>query len=180
MKPGPAISTLATSSLAGNAATSAWASARGLLRAGLASSIAALVAKSPCSRVLGRSTTKSGGRVSAGRVPLARKASMPWPISARSWAFTWDLLGTKPPILPDRAPRVRQTVQVTAALSFQPAALGQRHRAAVADHEVVEQADLHQIQCLQQTFGDRAVGLGGLRVAGRMVVPDDHGRCIVQ
>ena len=34
MKPGPAISTLAMSALAGNAATRAWANARGLLRAG--------------------------------------------------------------------------------------------------------------------------------------------------
>ncbi len=88
MKPGPAISTRATSSLAGSAATSACASARGLVRAALASSIAALVAKSPCSRVLGRSTTKSGGAASAGTVPAARSASMPWAIRALRRVFT--------------------------------------------------------------------------------------------
>jgi hypothetical protein len=91
MKPGPAISTLLTSSLRGSASTSACASARGLLRAALASSIAALVAKSPWSRVFGRSTTKSGGRESAGRVPLARKASMPWLIR-RGGDFSRGLL----------------------------------------------------------------------------------------
>ena len=100
MKPGPAISTLATSSLAGSAATSAVAMARGLLRAALASCMAALVAKSPCSRVLGRSTTKSGVAVSAGRVPAERRASMPWAIKARREAFTGDRrVAWEPPIL---------------------------------------------------------------------------------
>src|SRR5690606_5782647 len=90
MKPGPAISTFAMSSLGGNAATSAWASARGLVRAALASSIAALVAKSPCSRVLGRSITKSGVGASAGRVPATRRASIPWLTRAWRRIFTGD------------------------------------------------------------------------------------------
>ena len=37
---------------------------------------------------LGRSTTKSGVAVSAGKVPALRRASMPWAIRARSWDFT--------------------------------------------------------------------------------------------
>src|SRR5690606_3634554 len=90
MKPGPAISTFAMSSLGGNAATSACASARGLVRAALAISIAALVAKSPCSRVLGRSMTKSGVGASAGSVPATRRASMPWLTRAWRRIFTGD------------------------------------------------------------------------------------------
>jgi hypothetical protein len=76
MKPGPAISTRATSAFAGNASTISCASARGLLRAGLASAIAMLVAKSPCSRVLVRSTAMVGMTRSAGSVPDARSVSV--------------------------------------------------------------------------------------------------------
>ncbi len=55
MKPGPAISTFAICGFCGNAATSACASARGFVRACLASSSAAFVAKSPCSALRVRS-----------------------------------------------------------------------------------------------------------------------------
>ncbi len=87
MKPGPAISTFSTSGLAGSAATSACASARGFVRAGLASASAAFVAKSPWSRLLVRSRTKAA-LASAGKVPALRRLSNACPIKVRSWSFT--------------------------------------------------------------------------------------------
>ena len=90
MKPGPAISTAAMSSPAGSASTSACASARGLVRAGLASSIAALVEKSPCAAIL-RALDHEVGRRQVGRhVPRSRRVSMPCWIRARRWVFTRD------------------------------------------------------------------------------------------
>ncbi len=65
MKPGPAISTFATSSLGGSASTMAWATSRGLRRALFASCIAALVAKSPW--VASRVRSTAGAAASAGR-----------------------------------------------------------------------------------------------------------------
>ena len=56
MKPGPATSAPATSSSAASLGTIASASARGLVPARLASTIAALVARSPCAGSRGGST----------------------------------------------------------------------------------------------------------------------------
>ncbi len=80
MKPGPAISTRATSSLFGSASMMACASSRGLRFALFASCMAALVAKSPCvaSRVRSTSGTAcvaSAGRRSAGRAARASRTS---------------------------------------------------------------------------------------------------------
>src|SRR5688572_8725168 len=70
MKPGPAISVLATRSFAGSNWTICSASARGFLRAGFASRIATLVAKSPCAVSRLRSISGTGsstpGRASTG------------------------------------------------------------------------------------------------------------------
>ena len=60
-----------------------------------------------------------------------------------------------------------------------PSPRSQRHRRPVADHEMVQQADLDQRQRLFQAGGDGAVGGGRLRIAGRVVVADDHRRRVV-
>ena len=69
MKPGPAISALSTrpaaSGSAIRASTMAWASSRGLRRAGLASCMATLVATSPWAATLGRSSSTLARAVSA-------------------------------------------------------------------------------------------------------------------
>src|SRR5690606_31048624 len=135
-KPGPAISTVAIASLDGRASTSAWASARGFDFAGLASNIATLLEKSPWLRSLGRSTTKSGAARSAGRVPLARRLSMPWltrsrtrsRATPRSGAWSWVFTG------------IGGCLDGPALYALDPAARRERYRRAVTDHEVVEQA----------------------------------------
>jgi hypothetical protein len=75
MKPGPAISTFATRSLAGSAATIACASSRGLRFAAFASCIAMLLAKSPwvASRV--RSIVAAPGVMSSERSSSGKAAS---------------------------------------------------------------------------------------------------------
>src|SRR5690606_29131319 len=152
---GPAISTRATSSLAGSAATSACASARGLVRAVLAMSIAALVAKSPCSRVLGRSITKSGEGASAGIVPAARRASMPWFTRAWRRIFTGGRFFGLAALFTRSAARGGWPAGDRAAGAgprppprLDHPARSHRHRLAVADHEMVQQAHLHQGQGL--------------------------------
>src|SRR5688500_12870361 len=90
MKPAPATSALATSPDLGNAATSAWASSRGFLRAALASRIATLDWKSPCWESLARSTTTRAGSTASGKTEgtSVRSASR----SRRSRSdFTGDL-----------------------------------------------------------------------------------------
>src|SRR5690606_38978351 len=51
-----------------------------------------------------------------------------------------------------------------------PPARRERDRCAVADHEVVEQAHVHQRQRLLELGGHRAVGGAGLGIAAGMVV----------
>ncbi len=55
-----------------------------------------------------------------------------------------------------------------------PAAGGHRNRGAVPDHQMVDQADVQQPQRAVQAPGEAAVGGGRLRVAGRVVMADDH------
>ena len=69
-KPRPAISTFCSCPPVAIAATSCSAISRGLRRAGFASSIARLLAKSPCCRSRVRSTM-TAGMLSAGRLPSA-------------------------------------------------------------------------------------------------------------
>ncbi len=183
MKPGPAISTRATSSLAGRAASNACAMARGLLRAALASSIAALVAKSPARGF-------SGARP---RSPAAkcRRARCRWRARLRCLDQSGRGVGVsrrilrrtrKAAILTDRAVRNAAAVQlrspearparapyadraVAEGFQSQPSeAAG--HRRAVADDEMVEQANVDHPQCLLHLFGQAAVGYGRVGMPG--------------
>src|SRR5690606_9273338 len=144
--PGPAIETSAIESVGGSASTSACASARGLDLAGRAISIAMLQEKSPWLRSFGRSTTKSGTTRSVGSVPCARRLSMPWSIRRRTRARSWVFTG------------IGGVLNGPALYALHPAAGRQRHRRAVADDEVVEQADVDQGQGLLEAGGDGAVG----------------------
>ena len=81
MKPGPAISALATSSSAASFGAIASASARGLVPARLASTIAALVARSPCAGSRGGSTATAprsspGGKRALGLEGVERGVEM--------------------------------------------------------------------------------------------------------
>jgi hypothetical protein len=69
MKPGPATSALSIAGSAASFATIASASARGLVAAGLASTIAALVARSPCEGSRGGSTLTWARERRAGNAP---------------------------------------------------------------------------------------------------------------
>src|SRR5579871_4155806 len=71
MKPAPATSVRATSSLGGSAAAIAAASSRGERRAALASRSATLLAKSPCWASRVRSTPRADGAGISGRMPPA-------------------------------------------------------------------------------------------------------------
>ncbi|MDQ0836479.1 hypothetical protein QFZ54_000263 [Sphingomonas faeni] len=75
MKPGPATLAEATSSSFDNSATSASASTRGLVLAGLARTIAALVARSPWLVSRGGSTVTFLRSSPAGSVPAAVRVS---------------------------------------------------------------------------------------------------------
>src|SRR5690606_22462431 len=169
-KPGPAISTVAIASLDGRASTSACARARGFDFAGLASSIATLLEKSPWLRSLGRSTTKSGVARSAGRMPFARRWSMPWSTRSRTrsrtGAWSWDFTG------------FGGVLNGRSLYALDPSSRGERHRRPVADHEVVEQADVDQGQGLLQARGRGAVGGAGLGATAGVVVAHDHRRGI--
>ncbi|CDO37298.1 hypothetical protein SPHV1_320017 [Novosphingobium sp. KN65.2] len=90
MKPGPAISAEVTSSSFASSATSASARSRGFSPAGLASTIAALVARSPCEGSRGGSTVIAPRLSPPGSVPAASSASsaaLRWPAKAayRVW-----------------------------------------------------------------------------------------------
>src|SRR5690606_3953470 len=165
-KPGPAISTAAMSPPVGIASASACAIARGLLRAGLASSNAALLEKSPCARSLGRSMTKSGVARSAGRMPWSRRVAMPCSTRALSVDFTGIRSGNVRPHIVREGP-------APAGLRLNrldPAPGGQRDRRAVADHEMIQQAHVDQAQGLLELGGNRAVGGAGLAAAAGVVV----------
>src|SRR5690606_14580007 len=174
-KPGPAISTFASRSLGGRASTSACASARGLALAGLASSIAALLEKSPWPRSLGRSTTNSGVAMSAGRVPRSRRVSMPCSTSWRTRARRGVFTGLEP-VAAGYGLYASTRRGFRRSHKLHPAAGGEGDGRAVADDEVVEQADVDQRQGLLEARGDRAVRGAGLGAAAGMVVPDDHRR----
>src|SRR3546814_1615128 len=75
MKPGPAMLASITSGSAPSSATSNSASERGLVPAGLASTIAALVATSPCAGSRGGSTLMARRSSPSGRLPLATRQS---------------------------------------------------------------------------------------------------------
>src|SRR5690606_4410993 len=140
--PGPAISTAAMSPPVGIAADSACAIARGLLRAGFASSMAALLEKSPWARSLGRSITKSGVARSAGRVPCSRRAAMPCSTRALSVDFTgvWTAACGRTLYASPRHPAPPAHVPPAFPVQLDPAARRQRDRGPVADDEMVEQA----------------------------------------
>jgi hypothetical protein len=76
MKPGPATSAFATTSSRRSFAAIASASARGLLPAPLARTMAALVAMSPCALSRGGSTTMRDWSIPAGSTPSAISASL--------------------------------------------------------------------------------------------------------
>ncbi len=75
MKPGPATETAATSASFSSSAASAVASERGLVPAGFASTIAALVARSPWLASRGGSTATVARSSPPGKVPPATSAS---------------------------------------------------------------------------------------------------------
>src|SRR5690606_30978910 len=143
---------------------------------GLASSIATLLEKSPWLRSFGRSTTNAGTARSAGNVPFARRLSMPWltrsrtrsRTTPRSGAWSWVFTG------------IGGLNDGPALYALDPAARGERHRRAIADHEVVEQADVDQGQGLLQARGHGAVGGAGLGAAAGVVVADDHRRGVAR
>src|SRR3954471_23014340 len=76
MKPGPATSTFSTRGSARSLAAIASANSRGLRPASLASTIAALVAMSPCAASRGGSTTTRAWSIPAGSTPSAINASL--------------------------------------------------------------------------------------------------------
>src|SRR5882757_4960422 len=84
MKPGPAISTLASSGEAGKACTSSSATLRGGLPSGLARASARLVAKSPCLLSLVGSRLIVSGAVTA---EPANSVASAWRSRARIWSF---------------------------------------------------------------------------------------------
>jgi hypothetical protein len=86
MKPGPAISTEVTGGSASSFALISSASARGLVAAGFASTIAALVARSPCAGSRGGSTVTFLRSRSAGSAPSATRSSSTPSRSAAYWA----------------------------------------------------------------------------------------------
>ena len=92
MKPGPATSTFTTVSSAESAAAMASASSRGFLPASLASTIAALVAMSPCEGSFGGSTmTRARSAPGASGAAIARtRASMS---AKRCCGGFWDAAG---------------------------------------------------------------------------------------
>jgi hypothetical protein len=73
-------------SLAGSASMIAWASWRGLRRAGFASCNATFVAKSPCAASRVRSTSTAGRRMSAGKMSAGNVANAAW-TSFSIWYF---------------------------------------------------------------------------------------------
>src|SRR5690606_20016784 len=131
--------------------------------------------KAPCARSVGGAVTKSGVARSARRRPGARRASMPCSTRALSVDFAgsggWNGGRT---LYASRRPR-----PAAPAPCSDPAAGGQRDRRAVAHHEVVEQAHVHQVQGLLQPGGDRAVGGAGLAAAAGVVVAHDDRRRVV-
>src|SRR5690606_31875161 len=87
MKPGPAISALVTMASSTSLPTSPSASARGFVPAGLASTRAALVARSPCAGSRGGSTLTPARGTPGGRTPSASSAERAASILAAKAAY---------------------------------------------------------------------------------------------
>jgi len=86
MNPGPAISTFSSSALSGSAATSLSARSLGRLRAGLASTIATLHAKSPW-RVSRARSMMGWGICSGAMMPSTAIFSRAWETNCCIWVF---------------------------------------------------------------------------------------------
>src|SRR5262245_47224608 len=93
MKPGPATSAFATRSSPRSFAAIASANARGFAPASLASTMAALVAMSPCALSRGGSTTMRDWSIPAGSTPSATSASLAARTLSKTAAKTfWSLI----------------------------------------------------------------------------------------
>ncbi len=56
---------------------------------------------------------------------------------------------------------------------------GKGENLAATDYQMVRHPDIHQAQCLYQTFGDKPVCLTGCDFTGRVIVRQHHGSGIV-
>ncbi len=56
---------------------------------------------------------------------------------------------------------------------------GKGENLAATDYQMVRHPDIHQAQCLYQTFRDKAVCLTGCDFTGRVIVRQYHGSGIV-
>ena len=56
---------------------------------------------------------------------------------------------------------------------------GKGENLVATDYQMVRHPDIHQAQCLYQTFGDKAVCLTGCDFTGRVIVRQHHGSGIV-